>query len=114
MALGYILRKIFVIFGLLVFALATPVSSVYAAQSERKLQNMSKKTTTIKRKVLRKSAAVKQKLAVRAEIIPLKPSFGQIAGLHASHDSLALKSSVALVVDQETNEVLFSKNDQEG
>jgi D-alanyl-D-alanine endopeptidase (penicillin-binding protein 7) len=112
MALGHILRKIFITLGLLVFALANPVSSAYAAQSERKLQGTSKKTTITKRKVLRKSASLKQKSAVRAEIIPLKPSFGQIAGLHGSHDSLALKSSVALVVDQETNEVLFSKNDQ--
>jgi D-alanyl-D-alanine endopeptidase (penicillin-binding protein 7) len=39
-------------------------------------------------------------------------SYGQAAGLHAVQDSLNLKSSVALVVDQDTNEVLFSKNDQ--
>ena len=44
-------------------------------------------------------------------VIPAKPSFGQIAGLHAEHDSLQLKSSVALVVDQDTKEVLFSKNE---
>jgi D-alanyl-D-alanine endopeptidase (penicillin-binding protein 7) len=47
-----------------------------------------------------------------AEIIPLKPSFGQLAGLHGEHDALALKSSVALVMDQDTKEVLFSKNEQ--
>lgn len=41
-----------------------------------------------------------------------KPSFGQLAGLHATSDPLALRSSVALVIDQETHEVLFSKNDQ--
>jgi D-alanyl-D-alanine endopeptidase (penicillin-binding protein 7) len=37
-------------------------------------------------------------------------SFGQLYGLHQTHDPLELKSSVALVMDQETNEVLFSKN----
>ena len=47
-----------------------------------------------------------------AAIIPVKPSFGQLAGLHGEHDSLELKSSVALVVDQDTKEVLFSKNEQ--
>ena len=47
-----------------------------------------------------------------AEITPLKPSFGQLAGLHGEHDALALKSSVALVMDQDTQEVLFSKNEQ--
>jgi len=38
------------------------------------------------------------------------PSFGQLAGLHSTGDPLALKSSVALVVDQDTHEVLLSKN----
>jgi serine-type D-Ala-D-Ala endopeptidase (penicillin-binding protein 7) len=42
---------------------------------------------------------------------PPKLSFGQIAGLHGMHDELELKSSVALVIDQDTREVLFSKND---
>jgi serine-type D-Ala-D-Ala endopeptidase (penicillin-binding protein 7) len=37
-------------------------------------------------------------------------SFGQIYGLHHTQDPLELKSSVALVVDQDTNEVLFAKN----
>jgi D-alanyl-D-alanine endopeptidase (penicillin-binding protein 7) len=41
-----------------------------------------------------------------------KPSFGQTGGLNRVQDSLNLKSSVALVVDQETNEVLFKKNEQ--
>jgi D-alanyl-D-alanine endopeptidase (penicillin-binding protein 7) len=59
-----------------------------------------------------------KKLAVRpaarrvVAIIPAKPSFGQIAGLHGERDSLQLKSSVALIVDQDTKEVLFSKNEQ--
>ena len=44
--------------------------------------------------------------------VPLKPSFGQLAGLHEGSDDLALKSSVAYVIDQDTNEVLLSKNDQ--
>lgn len=39
-----------------------------------------------------------------------RPSYGQIFGLHAVEDELDLKSAVALVVDQETDEVLFSKN----
>lgn len=39
-----------------------------------------------------------------------RPSAGQRAGLHGALDPLDLKSSVALVVDQETDQVLFSKN----
>jgi len=47
---------------------------------------------------------------VRAE--PVRASFGQLSGLHDTVDPLELKSSVALVLDQDTNEVLFSKNSQ--
>ncbi|WP_294637662.1 D-alanyl-D-alanine endopeptidase [uncultured Aquabacterium sp.] len=37
-------------------------------------------------------------------------SFGQLYGLHQTPDPLELKSSVALVMDQDTNEVLLAKN----
>ncbi len=53
--------------------------------------------------------APKRQMAARLAPPP-RPSFGQIYGLHATDDELDLKSSVALVVDQDTNEVLFSKN----
>ncbi|MDO9400902.1 MAG: D-alanyl-D-alanine endopeptidase [Polaromonas sp.] len=52
----------------------------------------------------------KRKSVVQAVYVP-RPSFGQIAGLHGAQDPLELKSSVALVIDQDTQEVLFSKND---
>ncbi len=42
--------------------------------------------------------------------VPPKQSFGEMAGLHTARDELDLKSGVALVIDQDTNEVLFSKN----
>jgi serine-type D-Ala-D-Ala endopeptidase (penicillin-binding protein 7) len=51
-------------------------------------------------------------VARTAVVVPAKASFGQMAGLHGSSDPLALRSSVALVVDQDTHEVLLSKNDQ--
>jgi D-alanyl-D-alanine endopeptidase (penicillin-binding protein 7) len=38
------------------------------------------------------------------------PSEGHLAGLHRGDDPLDLRSSVVLVVDQDTNEVLFEKN----
>lgn len=47
-----------------------------------------------------------------AAVVAAKPSFGQIYGLHSVSDPLDLKSSVALVLDQDTNEVLLSKNSQ--
>ncbi len=42
--------------------------------------------------------------------VPAAPSFGEIYGLRSTPDALELTSSVALVVDQHTDEVLFSKN----
>ena len=49
---------------------------------------------------------------VRASYVaPARMSFGELAGLHTLSDPLDLKSSVALVIDQDTHEVLLSKND---
>ena len=58
-----------------------------------------------------KVAAVAAAAAAAAEVVPARQSFGQMAGLHDVSDPLALKSSVALVLDQDTHEVLLSKND---
>ena len=43
-------------------------------------------------------------------IAPPRPSFGEIYGLHQAEDALELKSGVALIIDQDTDEILFSKN----
>ena len=48
--------------------------------------------------------------AAAAAVVAAKPSFGQLAGLHSTHDQLELRSSVALVIDQDTQEVLLEKN----
>ncbi|MGI9217190.1 MAG: serine hydrolase [Hydrogenophaga sp.] len=52
-------------------------------------------------------------LAASVVRVPVEPrvSAGERLGLRDSHDALDLNSSVALVVDQDTSEVLFSKND---
>ncbi|MDP9046120.1 MAG: D-alanyl-D-alanine endopeptidase [Pseudomonadota bacterium] len=60
--------------------------------------------------VLRSPSALKHVAPVRFE--PARPSFGQLYGLHNTVDALDLKSSVALVLDADTDEVLFSKNPQ--
>jgi len=65
----------------------------------------------VKVKKLHKTSVVAHKVAHVAEI-SAKPSFGQLYGLHQVEDPLDLKSGVALVLDQDTNEVLFSKNPQ--
>lgn len=111
-AFGNILRRLLLSFGLMVFVLAVSLPQAEAAQRKRQSVKFSKSTIVAKRKVFKTFGAVKHRSVIRAEVVPLKPSFGQIAGLHGAHDALDLKSSVALVVDQDTSEVLFSKNDK--
>jgi D-alanyl-D-alanine endopeptidase (penicillin-binding protein 7) len=60
----------------------------------------------------RQVRAVSGKRTTVVKAAPARPSMGQIYGLHATDDPLDLKSSVALVIDQDTQQVLFSKNPQ--
>ena len=94
-------------------ALAVPVAQAAVKRVIVKKHHVTKTSASHKAST-RKSAqfvsGVKRKPVIRT-IIAAKPSFGQIAGLHGAQDALALKSSVALVIDQDTREVLFSKND---
>jgi D-alanyl-D-alanine endopeptidase (penicillin-binding protein 7) len=70
-----------------------------------------KKTHPAGKRIVRSFAAGKRLSVVRLATVPARPSYGQLAGLHSVQDQLDLKSSVALVIDQDTREVLFSKND---
>ncbi len=83
--------------GLFTLSCAVPT---FAAPEQR---------TTIKKSKRTLAKASPKRLA---KAVPTKPSFGQLAGLHSTADDLDLKSSVAYVIDQDTNEVLLSKNDQ--
>lgn len=78
------------------------------------VQAATKQSNTAKQPVYKKSAGkshVVRKRAIVHPVIAEKPTFGQLAGLHGTVDSLALKSSVAFVVDQDTKEVLYKKNE---
>ena len=66
----------------------------------------SSKAKTKARRV--KTAKQRSVVSVSAQ----RPSFGSLYGLHATSDPLDLKSSVAYVLDQDTQEVLLSKNAQ--
>lgn len=65
---------------------------------------------SVRQKNGRTVVAVQRRSVVRVAE-PARLSFGQLAGLHQTPDALDLKSSVALVIDQDTHEVLLSKND---
>ena len=93
------------------------LAPVNAATAKRQASGASKATVKPVKSVKRAPPAKKVKVAVRKRAsirmvsAPAKLSFGQMAGLHGAHDALDLKSSVALVMDQDTHEVLFSKNE---
>jgi D-alanyl-D-alanine endopeptidase (penicillin-binding protein 7) len=67
------------------------------------------KRSTVVIKSAKKSAPSAKRL-VRARYVPAVPSFGQRLGLHGAEDPLELRSAAVLVLDQDTNEVLLSKN----
>lgn len=115
--LNSIFKQTLQVVGILTFsaALISPVAD--AATGKRQVVKKSHAAKTVTKKVIssRKSARFVSKSPRRPVVVAATPprlSFGQLAGLHAAQDPLDLKSSVALVIDQDTHEVLFSKNDQ--
>lgn len=94
--------------GLALSLWALPAATGFAAGvSAPKTTAQSAKSVKAKPAV-RKAKRSPRKKVYRAARRP--PSVGQLTGLHATEDALNLKSSVALVIDQDTDEVLFSKN----
>ena len=93
------LRQLLLAVSIGLFTLSCAVPT-FAASEQR---------TTIKKTKRTLAKATPRRLA---KAVPTRPSFGQLAGLHSTADDLDLKSSVAYVIDQDTNEVLLSKNDQ--
>ena len=101
-------------------ALAAPAAQAgerkKASAKKQQTSAVSAKRAVVSRKVAASPRATRisaktAKAPTRVAFVPAKPSFGQIAGLHEVADPLDLKSSVALVIDQDTQEVLLSKND---
>lgn len=124
-ALGILLSTLF-----LVFSNSTQAKIASTAEAASK-QPSSKQTAATKRKVTKKhsrkasrkvsktshvakakSNAGLQRVAYSpaAQAVPPVFTAGDLAKLHLTHDPLALKSNVALVVDQSTAQVLFEKN----
>lgn len=90
----------------------TAKSTVATKKSGKK---KSIKTTSLASKKSKKKSkqlvavASKKPAVARSAVIPQK-SMGDLSGLQEIQDPLALKSNVALVVDQESSQVLFEKN----
>jgi D-alanyl-D-alanine endopeptidase (penicillin-binding protein 7) len=81
------------------------------AQSAGARKKQTAQRSTTRKQTVAKAGRNAKQLSASQNARPIRASFGQMAGLHATSDALGLHSSVALVVDQETQEVLYSKND---
>lgn len=91
-------------------AFLSPVLLVAPAEAaQRKKADLKKPVVAVPVKS-RVAKGVKGRSVVRVSE-SIRPSYGQLAGLHATQDPLDLKSSVALVIDQDTSEILLRKND---
>ena len=66
----------------------------------KKVAKSTKKSKTVRTTVTRSSESV----------VAARPSFATALGLRGQHDDLSLKSSVAMVVNQDTKDVYFEKN----
>ena len=113
---GRLLRQLALVTGLSVGLLALASPEAYAATNKRPISKTAKSTKAkvATKRTVRKSSLSSKRVAVREKaVLPLAlPSVGHQNGLQSSADVLNLKSSVALIIDQNTNEVLFSKNDK--
>lgn len=106
--MGYTLKKSIFQFGAVAICACLALAPAFAGTVRH--QSASAKQAVKKHSAVRMQSAGKH-ARVRVQISPGQPSFGQLAGLHGAHDALDLKSSVALVIDQDTKEVLFRKNE---
>jgi D-alanyl-D-alanine endopeptidase (penicillin-binding protein 7) len=89
---------------------AAAESSSKSAIASTSTSASAKSQAKAKAKPVKTAKVVKPR--AKAQTVAHRPSHGELAGLHAQLDPLALKSSVALVIDQDTREVLFSKNEE--
>ena len=95
---------------------ANPSSVTRPAAKKKSVQSRPAVRKAVRaQRVVKRLPASPARMAVQpvsAKMAAPQLSMGELAGLRATPDQLDLKSSVALVVDQDTNEVLFSKNSQ--
>ena len=94
-------------------AIAVPSEANAAGRQVKKRAHVTVKPVVVvrnKQQISVHAARRSSRRVAAVQYVPAKPSFGQLYGLHNVSDALELKSAVALVLDQDTNEVLFSKN----
>jgi D-alanyl-D-alanine endopeptidase (penicillin-binding protein 7) len=112
-----LLRKLMVGLMSVSLLLGAPVSFAQNAPQKQNTKQSTKQST--KQQAAKKKTSPKAQKQVRTSTTRAKskkvpgerrPSFAAAMGLRGNRDDLNLKSSVALIVDRQTHEVLFEKN----
>jgi len=96
------LAGVLLLSGALSCGLAVIPADAFAAGAAQSGAQPAKAKQSTKRKV--KTTRVKK------DFLPVRASAAQLHGLRSTSDALSLESSAALVVDQDSFDVLFSKN----
>ena len=98
----------------LLFAYSAFINAPAVAASKDK-EKQAKTTKVVVVKTASKSAKKPKTVRVTVTrpsepVVPTRPSLATALGLRGQHDELSLKSSVVMVVNQDTKEVYFEKN----
>ena len=104
----------FWLFAMAVFFAVCALANVPAMAANKDKQQAkptTKATTKTNTKAAKKPKTVRVTVTRSTEpVVPARPSLATALGLRGQHDELNLKSSVAMVVNQDTKEVYFEKN----
>ena len=85
--------------------------AIAANKDKQQAKSTTKTATKTSAKTSKKPKTVRVTVTRSTEpAVPARPSLATALGLRGQHDDLNLKSSVAMVVNQDTKEVYFEKN----
>jgi D-alanyl-D-alanine endopeptidase (penicillin-binding protein 7) len=85
--------------------------AIAANKDKQQAKTNAKTTTKTSDKAAKKPKTVRVTVTrSTGPVVPARPSLATALGLRGQHDDLNLKSSVAMVVNQDTKEVYFEKN----
>ena len=85
--------------------------AIAANKDKQQAKSTTKTATKTSAKTSKKPKTVRVTVTRSTEpVVPARPSLATALGLRGQHDDLNLKSSVAMVVNQDTKEVYFEKN----
>ena len=107
------LNRIWLFALVLFFAVGVSVntSAIAASKDKQTAKSPAKVVAKTNSKAAKKPKSVRVTVTRSTEpVVPTRPSLATALGLRGQHDELSLKSSVAMVVNQDTKEVYFEKN----